>query len=173
MNWKGHVRNLPWANLNCYPGNCIEKLRKATKDLSQVIQSLYQCLNLRLPEHKTGMPPTWPQCWVQSEKLTTCIWLMLQIRIHGNYLLPPIHLHSMMLRPRSNICIYLFMFLPPSASHGTGHVNPWALPEQSFFWGEGGSRWFVFRISLISLKNIFMDCSEFWASILQHRWCHI
>lgn len=136
MNWEGCVRNQPWANLSCCPGNCIEKIRKATEDLSQVIHSLCQCLNLRFSEHEKWMPLIWSQHLVQSGGLTTCLWLMLQIWVHGTYLLPPIHLHSMMLRPRGNVCIYLFMFLSSSVNHGTDHDNPWALPEQSFFGGD-------------------------------------
>jgi hypothetical protein len=49
MNWKGRGRKRLWPKLRNYPGNCLEVLRKTTKNLSQDNRSLSQGLN---PGHR-------------------------------------------------------------------------------------------------------------------------
>jgi hypothetical protein len=57
---KGCGRKGSWSNLRCYPGICLEELRKTTK-LGQGSWSLGQDLNLGPPEYEAGVLTTWPQ----------------------------------------------------------------------------------------------------------------
>jgi hypothetical protein len=60
----GRGRNRSWPNLGYYPGICLYGLRKTTKNLSQVRQSVGRDLNPGPPEYVAGVLTTQLRCSV-------------------------------------------------------------------------------------------------------------
>jgi hypothetical protein len=58
MNWKVCGRKRSWPNIRYYPGNCLQGLRKTTKDLSHDSRSLVRDLNTGSPKYGTGVITT-------------------------------------------------------------------------------------------------------------------
>jgi hypothetical protein len=89
LNWKGYGRKRSWPNLRCYPGICLERLRKTTKNL-QSGQPIFG------PWFEPGT------CWMRSSSgnylIVTFGWTVLglhycylqhegRLKIKGNFVL--------------------------------------------------------------------------------------
>jgi hypothetical protein len=66
MNWKGYGRKRSWPDWRYYPGICLERLRKTTKNLSQDIPSMGRDLNAGPPEYEVGVLTNRPRLSVHG-----------------------------------------------------------------------------------------------------------